>query len=129
MNFQKQKPKVIADRDYKKINNNTFRHDIEKCNFNTADNAINKPSQTNHLEVKRSFSRKVIKILQMLLNYVKCKIIKLNKDIFAKFISNNFNHCIDEGEFPYQLKHTDVILVHKKKKINASGRMTNLKAY
>ena len=29
-------------------------------------------SQINHLEVKRSFSRKVIKILQMMLNYVKC---------------------------------------------------------
>ena len=43
------------------------------------------------------------------------KIIKLNKDIFAKFISNNFNHCIDEGKFPYELKHADVIPVHKKK--------------
>ena len=37
------------------------------------------------------------------------KIIKLNKDIFAKFISNNFNHCIDEGKFSYELKHADVI--------------------
>ena len=43
------------------------------------------------------------------------KIIKINKDIFAKFISNNFNHCIDEGEFPYELKHADVVPVHKKK--------------
>ena len=43
------------------------------------------------------------------------KIIKLNKDIFAKFINNNFNHCIDESEFPYELKHADVITVHKKK--------------
>ena len=43
------------------------------------------------------------------------KIIKLNKDIFEKFISNNFNHCVDEGKFPYELKHTDVIPVHKKK--------------
>ena len=43
------------------------------------------------------------------------KIIKLNKDIFVKFISNNFSHCIDEGEFPYELKHADVIPVHKKK--------------
>ena len=39
----------------------------------------------------------------------------LNKDIFAKFISNNFSHCIDQGEFPYELKHVGVILVHKKK--------------
>ena len=43
------------------------------------------------------------------------KIIKINKNIFAKFISNNFNHCIDEGEFPYELKQADVIPVHKKK--------------
>ena len=43
------------------------------------------------------------------------KTIKINKDIFAKFISNNFNHCIDEGEFPYELKHAEVIPVHKKK--------------
>ena len=37
MNFQKQKPKIIACRDYKKIDHNAFRHDIEKCSFNTAD--------------------------------------------------------------------------------------------
>ena len=43
------------------------------------------------------------------------KIIKLTKDIFAKFISNKFNHCIDEGEFPYELQHADIIPVHKKK--------------
>ena len=42
------------------------------------------------------------------------KITKLDKDIFAKFMSNNLNHCIDEGEFPYELKHADVIPVHKK---------------
>ena len=45
------------------------------------------------------------------------KIIKLNKAIFAKFISNNFKNsrCIDEDEFPCELKHADVIPVHKKK--------------
>ena len=43
------------------------------------------------------------------------KIIKLHKDTFAKFIYTNFDHYIDEGEFPYQLKHTGVITVHKKK--------------
>ena len=37
MNFQKQQPKIIAYRDYKKIYNNAFRHDIQKCSFNTAD--------------------------------------------------------------------------------------------
>ena len=43
------------------------------------------------------------------------KIIKLNNDISAKFISNDFNHGNDEGEFPYGLKYADVIPVHKKK--------------
>ena len=37
MNFQKQKPKIIAYRDYKKFDNNAFRHVIGKCSFNTAD--------------------------------------------------------------------------------------------
>ena len=37
INFYKEKPKIIAYRDYKNIDNNTFRHGIEKCNFNTAD--------------------------------------------------------------------------------------------
>ena len=43
------------------------------------------------------------------------KITKLNNDIFAKFISYDFNHGNDEGEFPYELKYADVIPVHKKK--------------
>ena len=37
MNFQKQKPKIIVYRDYKKSDNIAFCHDIDKCNFNTAD--------------------------------------------------------------------------------------------
>ena len=32
------------------------------------------------------------------------KIIKLNKDLIVKFIAQNFNSCIDEGEFPFGLK-------------------------
>ena len=28
------------------------------------------------------------------------KIIKLNKDLIATFIAENFNFCIDQGEFP-----------------------------
>ena len=37
MSFQKQKPKIIVYRDFKKSDNNAFYHDIEKCSFNTAD--------------------------------------------------------------------------------------------
>ena len=35
MNSQKQKPQIIAYRDYKKSDNNAFRHKTEKCKFNT----------------------------------------------------------------------------------------------
>ena len=49
---------------------------------------------------------------------------KLNKDVFAKFISNNFYHCIDEDEFPYELKHADLSW-YVRKKINALRRITN----
>ena len=43
------------------------------------------------------------------------KIIKLNKDLIAKFIPENVNFGIDEGEFPSELKHADIVPVHKKK--------------
>ena len=43
------------------------------------------------------------------------KIIKLNKDLIAKFIAENFNSCIQAGEFPSELKHADIVPIHKKK--------------
>ena len=30
---------------------------------------------------------------------------RFNKDSFVKLTSNNFDHCIDQGELPYELKH------------------------
>ena len=42
------------------------------------------------------------------------KIIKLNIDLFSSFICQNFNYCISIGKFPNELKHADVIPVHKK---------------
>ena len=41
------------------------------------------------------------------------KFVKMNKDIFANFITDHFNYCIAYGEFPNEIKHTDVIPVHK----------------
>ena len=50
------------------------------------------------------------------------KIIKLNKDRIAKFIAENCNSCIDEGEFPSELKPADIVPIHKKKyKIDKSN--------
>ena len=43
------------------------------------------------------------------------KVLSLQR-YFSKFISNNFNYCTDEGEFSYELKHVDVIPLHKKDK-------------
>ena len=43
------------------------------------------------------------------------KIIKLNKDLITEFIVENFNSCIDEGEFPSELTHADIVTTHKKK--------------
>ena len=50
------------------------------------------------------------------------KVIKMNKDIFATFITDHFNYCIAYGEFSYELKHADVIPVHKK---NENREKTN----
>ena len=43
----------------------------------------------NNLDIKKSCQQEDILT----------KITKLNKDMIAKFIAQNFNSCIDEGEF------------------------------
>ena len=43
------------------------------------------------------------------------KIIKLNIDLFSNFICQDFNYCISIGKFPNELKHVDVLPVHKNK--------------
>ena len=48
------------------------------------------------------------------INDIPTKVIKMNKDIFANFITDHFNYCIAYGEFRDELKHADVIPVHKK---------------
>ena len=47
-------------------------------------------------------------------NDIPTKVIKMNKDIFANFITDHFHYCIAYGEFPDDLKHADVIPIHKK---------------
>ena len=48
------------------------------------------------------------------INVIPTKFIKMDKDIFANFITDHFNYCIAYGEFPDELKHADVIPIHKK---------------
>ena len=59
----------------------------------------------SNLNIKKSCQQEVIPT----------KIIKLNKDLIAKFIAENFNSCIDEGEFPSELKHADIVPFIKRK--------------
>ena len=59
---------------------------------------------TNNLNVAKSCQ----------INDIPTKVIKMNKDIFANFITDHFNYCIAYGEFPNELKHADVIPSHKK---------------
>ena len=48
------------------------------------------------------------------INDIPTKVIKMNKDIFATFITDHFHYCIAYGEFLDELKHANVIPVHKK---------------
>ena len=47
-------------------------------------------------------------------NDIPTKVIKMNKDMFANFITDHCNYCIAYGEFPDELKHAYVIPVDKK---------------
>ena len=48
------------------------------------------------------------------INDIPTKVIKMNKNIFANLITDHSNYCIANGEFSDELKHADVIPVHKK---------------
>ena len=41
-------------------------------------------------------------------NDIPAKVIKMNEDSFANFITNHFNYCIAYGDFPDELKHASV---------------------
>ena len=66
----------------------------------------------NHLSIKKSCQQEDIP----------SKIIKLNKDLIAKFIAENLNSCIDKGKYPSELKHADIVPVHKKKDKSKSDK-------
>ena len=55
--------------------------------------------KTNCNEVEKIISNKKTCQQEDILS----KIIRLNKDLIAKFIAENYNSCIDEGEFPSEL--------------------------
>ena len=52
------------------------------------------------------------------------KIIKLNEHIITPFVSENFNSCVDKGEFPDDLRHANIVPFYKKKsKTNKTNYM------
>ena len=69
---------------------------------NTYNDAVMKV--TNNLNVAKSCQ----------INDIPTSITKMNKDIFANFITDHFNYCIAYRQFPDVLKHTDVIPVPRK---------------
>ena len=54
--------------------------------------------------------------------------IKLDKDLIATFMAENFNSYIDEFEFASELKHANVVSIHKKK-IRVTKVITDQEVY
>ena len=52
----------------------------------------------------------------------------MNADVFVNFISLHFSYYIDLGEFPLDIKHADIVPLHKKKK-KVITLITDLSAY
>ena len=40
--------------------------------------------------------------------------VKVNTDLFNSFICQHFNCCVSVGKFSNEVRHADVITVHKK---------------
>ena len=70
--------------------------------------------ENTHTDVVMNVSNNLNVAKSCQINDIPTKVIKMNKDVFANFITNPFNYCIAYGEFPDELKHADVIPVHKK---------------
>ena len=69
----------------------------------------------SNLNIKKSYQQEDIST----------KIIKRNKDMIFKFKAEHFNSCIDEGEFSSELKHANIVLIHKKKNIRVIKIITD----
>ena len=88
---------------------------------------------------KNTYTDVVMKVINNLnvakncqINDIPTKVTKTNKDIFAYFITYHFIYFIAYGEFLDELKHTDIIPVHKKnekcdkKNYRPVGILTNI---
>ena len=105
-----------------KENSNKYPQKMKSFRTHPSITTITNQYLISGFNFQKAKANDVMKIISQLIMAKTCqkadtptKIIKLNEDIFAKFISNHFNHFIDEGEYPYELKHANVIPLHKKK--------------
>ena len=79
---------------------------------------IKNRSRNSTFKLRKTNSNEVIKIIEKLVKIV-ITLLRLSNEDIAPFISENFNSYIDKGEFLNDLKHADIVSVHKKKpKIN-----------
>ena len=93
-----------------KENANKYPQQI-KC-FETHPSITTITKQCQSFNFQKTNANEVMKIIKMQILLLKS--LNLREIFLQKFISNNFNHCIDEDEFPYELKHANFIPVHKK---------------
>ena len=68
---------------------------------------------------ENTYTDVVIKVINNLneaeschMNVIITKVIKMNKDIFTNFITDDLKYCIDHDEFTEELKYADVIPVN-----------------
>ena len=61
MSFQKREPRVIKYRDYKNFDNNKFRYEILKCNFNYTDLRTFKEAVFNIINKYTPIKRKYVR--------------------------------------------------------------------
>ena len=85
-----------------KENSNKYPQKMKSFRTHPSITTITNQYLISGFNFQKAKANDVMKIISQLIMAKTCqkadtptKIIKLNEDIFAKFISNNFNHCID----------------------------------
>ena len=93
-----------------------FMNDIDSDSVLSVLNAFENHTSVKNIKSKKfnstfsfenTYTDVVMKVINNLnvakscqINDITRKVIKMNKDIFANFITDHFNYCIAHGEFP-----------------------------
>ena len=107
-----------------------FMNDMDSDSVHSVLNAFKNHSSIKNIKSKKfnstfyfenTYTDVVMKVINNLnvdkifqINDISTKVIKIDKYIFASFITDHFKCYIAYGEFPDELKHVDVIPVDKK---------------